>query len=157
TSRIRRRHRRNPGRRRAGRPYHSGRPSMDDPKEVAGRKAAELVRDGMRIGLGTGSTVHFTIVRLAERIREEGLAVRCVPTSADTEKKARSLGLPLVELGDVDGLDLTIDGADEIDGRFDMIKGGGGALLREKIVASLSREEAIVVGANKVVSRLGTT
>jgi ribose 5-phosphate isomerase A len=130
---------------------------MHDPKEVAGRKAAELVRDGMRLGLGTGSTVHFAIVRLAERIREQGLAVRCVPTSADTEKKARSLGIPLVELADVDGLDLTIDGADEIDGRFDMIKGGGGALLREKVVAALSREVAIVVGANKVVARLGTT
>lgn len=130
---------------------------MHDPKEVAGRRAAELVRDGMRLGLGTGSTVHFAIVRLAERIREQRLAVRCVPTSADTEKKARSLGIPLVELAEVEGLDLTIDGADEIDGRFDMIKGGGGALLREKVVASLSREVAIVVGANKVVSRLGTT
>jgi ribose 5-phosphate isomerase A len=130
---------------------------MQDPKEVAGRRAAELVRDGMRLGLGTGSTVHFTIQRLAERIREEGLAVRCVPTSIDTEKKARSLGIPLVELDDVEALDLTIDGADEIDGQFDMIKGGGGALLREKVVASISREEAIVVGASKVVSRLGTT
>jgi ribose 5-phosphate isomerase A len=130
---------------------------MQDPKEVAGRRAAELVRDGMRLGLGTGSTVHFTIQRLAERIREERLAVRCVPTSVDTEKKARALGIPLVELADVDALDLTIDGADEIDGRFDMIKGGGGALLREKVVASISREEAIVVGASKVVSRLGTT
>jgi ribose 5-phosphate isomerase A len=130
---------------------------MHDPKEIAGRQAAELVRDGMRLGLGTGSTVHFAIVRLAERVREQGLAVRCVPTSADTEKKARSLGIPLVDLAEVDGLDLTIDGADEIDGRFDMIKGGGGALLREKVVASISREEAIVVGANKVVSRLGTT
>ena len=130
---------------------------MQDPKEVAGRRAAELVRDGMRLGLGTGSTVHFTIQRLAERIREERLAVRCVPTSIDTEKKARSLGIPLVELDDVEALDLTIDGADEIDGRFDMIKGGGGALLREKVVASISREEAIVVGASKVVSRLGTT
>jgi ribose 5-phosphate isomerase A len=130
---------------------------MQDPKEVAGRRAAELVRDGMRLGLGTGSTVHHTIQRLAERIREERLAVRCVPTSVDTEKKARALGIPLVELDEVDALDLTIDGADEIDGHFDMIKGGGGALLREKVVASISREEAIVVGASKVVSRLGTT
>jgi ribose 5-phosphate isomerase A len=111
----------------------------------------------MRLGLGTGSTVHFTIVRLAERIREEKLSVRCVPTSVDTETKARALGIPLASLEDVEAIDLTIDGADEIDGRFDMVKGGGGALLREKVVASISREEAIVVGANKVVPRLGAT
>jgi ribose 5-phosphate isomerase A len=130
---------------------------MQDPKEVAGRKASELVQSGMTVGLGTGSTVHFSIVRLAERIREEGIEVRCVPTSVDTERKARSLGIPLVGLDEVEALELTIDGADEIDARFDMIKGGGGALLREKVVASISREEAIVVGANKVVERLGST
>ena len=130
---------------------------MQDPKEVAGRQAADLVQDGMRLGLGTGSTVHFTIVRISERIREEKLSVRCVPTSVDTEQKARALGIPLASLEDVDAIDLTIDGADEIDDCFDMIKGGGGALLREKVVASISREEAIVVGANKVVRKLGTT
>lgn len=130
-------------------------PSSPDPKEVAGRRAAELVRSGMVLGLGTGSTVHFTLVRLAERIREEGLDVRGVPTSVDTERKARELGIPLVGLDDVEALDLTVDGADEIDGRFDMIKGGGGALLREKVVASISRREAIVVGPGKVVERLG--
>jgi ribose 5-phosphate isomerase A len=130
---------------------------VQDPKEVAGRQAADLVRDGMRVGLGTGSTVHFTIVRLSERIREEKLSVRCVPTSIDTEAKARALGIPLATLDEVDAIDLTIDGADEIDARFDMIKGGGGALLREKVVASISREEAIVVGASKVVERLGAS
>jgi ribose 5-phosphate isomerase A len=130
---------------------------MHDPKEVAGTRAAELVRDGMRLGLGTGSTVHFSIVRLSERIRSEKLDVRCVPTSLDTERKARALAIPLATLDEVDGLDLTIDGADEIDTAFDMIKGGGGALLREKVVASISRRMAIVVGANKVVRRLGTT
>lgn len=130
---------------------------MQDPKEVAGREAAGLVENGMRVGLGTGSTVHFSIVRLAERIREEGLRLRCVPTSVDTEQKARALGIPLVGLDEVEELDLTIDGADEIDPRFDMIKGGGGALLREKVVASISRREAIVVGESKVVTRLGTT
>ena len=130
---------------------------MQDPKEVAGRKAAELVRDGMRVGLGTGSTVHFSILAIAERIREEKLSLRCVPTSLDTEQKARKLSIPLASLEEVDALDLTIDGADEIDGNFDMIKGGGGALLREKVVASISREEAIVVGASKVVTRLGST
>ncbi|MCE9593689.1 MAG: ribose-5-phosphate isomerase RpiA [Planctomycetes bacterium] len=128
---------------------------MKNPKELAGRAAAELVRDGMQVGLGTGSTVHFTLVRIAERIHDEGLRILAVPTSEDTLRKARELGIPLVELGRVERLDLTIDGADEIDGRFDMIKGGGGALLREKVVASISAREAIVVGEDKVVERLG--
>ncbi len=130
---------------------------MRDAKEVAGRKAAEFVEDGMVLGLGTGSTVFHTLVRLGERIRDEGLRVRGVPTSNDTQEKATRLGIPLVDLDLVSELDLTIDGADEIDGRFDMIKGGGGALLREKVVASISRREVIVVGQAKVVSRLGTT
>jgi ribose 5-phosphate isomerase A len=130
---------------------------MHDPKEVAGRRAAELVEDGMTVGLGTGSTVHFTLVRLAERIREEGLRVRGVPTSLDTEHKARELGIPLASLEDVASIDLTIDGADEIDADFNLTKGGGGALLREKVVAYISQREAIVVGRAKLVARLGTT
>jgi ribose 5-phosphate isomerase A len=124
-------------------------------KEAAGRAAAEHVLDGMVVGLGTGSTVHFALLRLAERVKVERLALRCVPTSLDTERKARVLGLPLVALGDVDSIDLTIDGADEIDARFDMIKGGGGALLREKVVASLSEREVIVADRSKLVERLG--
>ena len=124
-------------------------------REVAGRAAAEFVRDGMVVGLGTGSTVQFTLERLAERIRAEGLAVRGVPTSLDTERKARALGIPLVSLEQIEEIDLTIDGADEIDARFDMIKGGGGALLREKVVAVLSRREVIVVDRAKLVERLG--
>lgn len=130
---------------------------MINPKEASGRRAAEMIEDGMTLGLGTGSTVHFTIVRLAERIRAENLRVRGVPTSVATELEARELGIPLASLDQVESIDLTIDGADEIDAHFDMIKGGGGALLREKVVASLSRRVAIVVGANKVVERLGTT
>jgi len=124
-------------------------------KEAAGRAAAESVRDGMIVGLGTGSTVHYTLERLAERIRTEGLAVRGVPTSLDTERKARKLGIPLAALDEIEAIDLTIDGADEIDVRFDMIKGGGGALLREKVVAALSWREVIVVDRGKVVERLG--
>ena len=130
---------------------------MHNPKEVSGRRAAELVRDGMVVGLGTGSTVYFSLVRLRERIEREGLAIRGVPTSNDTDAKARALGIPLVGLEEVEVIDLTIDGADEIDANYDMIKGGGGALLREKVVASLSREEAIVVGPDKLVDRLGST
>ena len=130
---------------------------MKSAKEVAGREAAEQIADGMVLGLGTGSTVYFTLVRLAERIREEGLAVTGVPTSLDTEGKAREMGIPLATLDTVAAIDLTIDGADEIDGDFNMIKGGGGALLREKVVASISAREVIVVGRSKVVERLGTT
>ena len=126
-----------------------------NPKKVAGRKAAELVGDGMTLGLGTGSTVFFFLERVAERIREEGLELRGVPTSLDTESKAKEMGIPLADLAEVEFIDLTVDGADEIDGNFDMIKGGGGALLREKVVASISRREAIVVGPDKVVARLG--
>ena len=128
---------------------------MSRAKEAAGRRAAEFVESGMTVGLGTGSTVYFTLVRLAERIKTEGLELRCVPTSIDTETKSRSFGIPLVGLAEAASLDLTIDGADEIDGAFDMIKGGGGALLREKVVASLTRREVIVAGRSKVVERLG--
>ena len=128
---------------------------MADPKQVAGRRAAELVEDGMLVGLGTGSTVVHVLQRLAERAREGGLRLRGVPTSVDTQERARALGLELTSLDEVQARDLTIDGADEIDARFRMIKGGGGALLREKVVASISRRVAIVVGPDKVVERLG--
>jgi ribose 5-phosphate isomerase A len=109
----------------------------------------------MTQGLGTGTTVFFALDRLAERVREERLEVRGEATSVDTEEKARELGIPLTTLAEVPAIDLTIDGADEIDPAFNMIKGGGGALLREKVVASCSKREVIVVGADKVVDRLG--
>lgn len=130
---------------------------MSDPKQLAGQAAANLVSDGMRLGLGTGSTVHFVLLRLAERIRQEGLRVQGVPTSLDTQRKAQEWGIPLVDLSQVRSLDLVIDGADEIDPQFQMIKGGGGALLREKVVASLGRRMVIVVSDNKCVPRLGTS
>lgn len=130
---------------------------MHDPKRIAGRRAADYVQDGMTLGLGTGSTVFYTLERIGERIREEGLKLRGVPTSVDTEGKAADFGIPLVALDAVESLDLTIDGADEIDPSFHMTKGGGGALLREKVVASITKREVIVVGRNKVVERLGTT
>lgn len=130
---------------------------MENPKRVAGRRAADLVESGMTLGLGTGSTVFFVLERLAERIRDEGLKVRGVPTSLDTEGKAREMGIPLVALDEVESLDLTIDGADEIDGDFNMVKGGGGALLREKVIASISKRVVIVAGPEKAVERLGST
>ena len=130
---------------------------MSEAKRAAGRRAAELIRDGLELGLGTGSTVDPFLEALAARIEGEGLRVRGVPTSRQTERRARELGIPLATLDEVGRLDLTVDGADEIDPAFDMIKGGGGALLREKVVASVSQRVVIVVDQTKRVDRLGTT
>ena len=130
--------------------------ACDVAKREAGRAGADRIPDGARVGLGTGSTVEHTLVRLAERIRD-GLEVRGVPTSGATEQRARELGIPLVALEDVDELDVTIDGADEIDPRGNLIKGGGGALTRERIVAAASRRLIVVAGENKLVDRLGAT
>jgi len=136
-------------------PLHSMKMASINPKESAGRRAADMVQNGQTIGLGTGSTVFFTLQRLSERISEEGLFIRGVSTSVDTEEKARSMGISTIALDEATRLDVTIDGADEIDGDFQMIKGGGGALLREKVVASITDREIIVVGRDKVVDRLG--
>lgn len=123
-------------------------------KRLAGERAAAYAKEGMAIGLGSGSTVYYAIQRLAERVRA-GLNVRCIPTSSRTEELARELGLPLTDFSEVEELDLVIDGADEVDPRCNLIKGGGGALLREKIVASASRRVIIVVDETKLVERLG--
>ena len=124
-------------------------------KKLAGRYAADLVESGWDLGLGTGSTVHFALERLSERIHAGSLKVRGIPTSVDTENKCRELGIPVIGFEDATRLDLCIDGADEVDGGKRLIKGGGGALVREKIVASASREMVVIVGENKVVDRLG--
>lgn len=129
---------------------------MSRAKQAAGRRAVDdFVTDGMSLGLGTGSTVYFSLARLAERITDDGLRVRGVPTSIDTQEKARGLGIPLVALEEVETLDLTIDGADEIDGGLHLIKGGGGALLREKVVASASERLIVVADRDKIVVTLG--
>jgi ribose 5-phosphate isomerase A len=130
---------------------------LQNPKEVAGRKAAQLVQSGMTVGLGTGSTVYFTLAALAERMASEGLEIRCVPTSLDTEAKAKKMRIPLVSLDAVERIDLTIDGADEADSDFRLTKGGGGALLREKVVAYMSDRMAVVMTPDKLVERLGKT
>lgn len=129
--------------------------SVDAGKAQAAQVAASLVENGMRVGLGTGSTAALVVESLIGRWRGEGLRFVGVPTSRATAEQARAGGLELVELDAVDELDLAIDGADEVDGAFRMIKGRGGALLREKIVASSARRRAIVVTENKLVSRLG--
>ncbi|KXY78657.1 ribose 5-phosphate isomerase A [Bacillus anthracis] len=124
-------------------------------KQLAGEYAANFVKDGMKIGLGTGSTVYWTIQKLGERVKE-GLSFQAVPTSKETETLAHQLNIPLISLNDVQSLDLTIDGADEIDSNLQLIKGGGGALLREKIVASSSKELLIIADKSKLVTHLGT-
>ena len=128
---------------------------VDLVKRAAGRFAAQFVTDGMTVGLGTGSTVYFALERIAERIRDEGLRIRGVATSLDTERKGKDLGIPLSALDEIGQFDVTIDGADEVDSQFHMVKGGGGALLREKVVASMTKREIIVVGRDKLVERLG--
>ena len=126
-----------------------------DAKQRAGFKAAEFVRDGMSVGLGTGSTAYWLVERLAERVRAERLRVRCVPTSRRTEEQARARGIPLVTLGEAGELDIAIDGADEIGPDLALIKGGGGALLREKLVASAARRFVVIADASKRVDVLG--
>jgi ribose 5-phosphate isomerase A len=123
-------------------------------KQQAGEKAVEFVKDGMTIGMGTGSTVYWTIRRLGELVRE-GLKIRIVPTSKQTENLAIEHHISLVTFADVRELDLTIDGADEINPALDLIKGGGGALMREKLVATASKQLIVVADQSKVVSHLG--
>lgn len=124
-------------------------------KQEAGIRACDFVKSGMLIGLGTGSTVKFTIIELARRIKEEGLDIKGVPTSVATRDLAISLGIELVDLDEIDGLDLVIDGADEFDPNFQLIKGGGAALLREKIVAQASQKMIVVADDRKRVETLG--
>ncbi|MBM4061403.1 MAG: ribose-5-phosphate isomerase RpiA [Planctomycetes bacterium] len=123
-------------------------------KRAAAFAAADLVPDGATIGLGTGSTFAFVIARLGERLRQ-GLSVRGVPTSRTTAELAQQAGIPLVDLDAVDRLDLAIDGADEVDPHKNLIKGGGGAHLRERLVASAAAEMVVVVDESKLVKVLG--
>jgi len=128
-----------------------------DYKRQAAERGAEFVQSGMVVGLGHGSTALFAVRRLAERIDEGGLKnIRGVPCSRFMGEEAERLGIPLTTLADHPVVDLTIDGADEIDPQLNLIKGGGGALLREKIVAQASRREIIVADESKLVPALGT-
>jgi len=124
-------------------------------KQAAGERAAEYVEDGMVLGLGTGSTVYYTILKVGELVKD-GYELIGIPTSRATEELARSLGIQLGTLEDYPEIDLTIDGADEVDPDLNLIKGMGGALVREKIVAASSRKEIIVVDGTKMVRQLGT-
>ncbi|MDJ0651778.1 MAG: ribose 5-phosphate isomerase A [Simkaniaceae bacterium] len=123
-------------------------------KKVAGYAAAELVKSGMVLGLGTGSTVFYFINRLLERMKE-GLFVQAVSSSIRSEKQAKEGGILFADIDTITTVDMIIDGADEINKDKQMIKGGGGALLREKVLADISKEMVVIVDESKVVEKLG--
>jgi ribose 5-phosphate isomerase A len=124
-------------------------------KFVAARKASDFVESGMRVGLGTGSTATWLVRCLGDRVRDEGLKIRGVPTSTRTADLAREVGIEVITLDEAAWLDVTIDGADEFDGELNLIKGGGGALLHEKIVATASDRMVVIADAGKEVGHLG--
>lgn len=128
--------------------------SMDKQKKAVGEKAVEYVQDGMALGLGSGSTVYWMLKKLGERVNE-GLKIQGVPSSIRTENWAREFGIPLTSLSEVRRLDLAIDGADEVDPDFNLIKGGGGSLLREKLVNDAADRLIIVADESKLVKKLG--
>jgi ribose 5-phosphate isomerase A len=126
-----------------------------NPKQLVGEKAIEYVKDGMVVGLGTGSTAYFAILKIGELVKN-GLKIKGVPTSKQTEELALSLNIPLLEMADVTHIDVTIDGADEYDPQKQLIKGGGGALLREKIIASITKFYVIIADQSKKSAVLGS-
>lgn len=128
---------------------------IDKAKFVAAKRAVEFIENGMKVGLGTGSTAAWMVRCLGERIREEGLRVQGVPTSTRTAELARQVGIKVVSLDEAKWLDLTIDGADEFDPDLNLIKGGGAALLQEKIVATASDQMVVIADAAKEVTQLG--
>ena len=128
--------------------------TQDEAKQAVAKRAVEFVEDGMRVGLGTGTTATMFIRALAERVRS-GLRIRCVASSDASQKLGRSLGMDVTTLDELPGLDLYIDGADEVGPQLALIKGGGGALLREKIVASSAEKFIVVVDSSKIVDHLG--
>ena len=128
--------------------------AQNQEKELAGRAAAKLVQDGDIVGLGSGSTAYFTVLALGERVKA-GLKIVGIPTSNATAELARSVGIPLSTLDQHPVLDIDIDGADEIDPHLNLIKGGGGAHLREKVIAAASKKMVVIADSGKLVSVLG--
>ena len=128
--------------------------TADDQKQIAAHRALEFVKDGMVVGLGTGSTANHFVNALGSRVAS-GLSVHGVATSINTETLAIENDIPLIAMDDVQRIDVTVDGADEVDREFRLIKGGGGALLREKIVAHASDRMVVIVDEAKLVSQLG--
>ena len=128
---------------------------MSNLKQQVGIKAAEFVTDGMVVGLGTGSTAYYFVEEIGRRMKEEGLQITGVTTSSGTTAQANGLGIPLKSIDEVEFVDLTVDGADEVDPLFNGIKGGGGALLMEKVVATNSKDCIWIVDESKMVECLG--
>ncbi|MBQ4827257.1 ribose-5-phosphate isomerase RpiA [Leisingera sp. M527] len=128
---------------------------IDKAKFVAAKRAAEMVEDGMRVGLGTGSTAAWLVRCLGEMVSRDGLKITAVPTSSRTAALARDVGINVVSLDEAKWLDMTIDGADEFDADLNLIKGGGGAHLQEKIVATASDQMVVIADASKSVETLG--
>lgn len=129
---------------------------QDDLKRIAAEAAVDEVKSGMVVGLGTGSTATFAIVRLARLLRTGELSdIVGIPSSVPTYDLASSLGIPLATFAEYEAIDINIDGADEVDGKLNLIKGGGGALLQEKILAQASRRNIIVVDEGKMSEKLG--
>ncbi len=126
----------------------------DQEKEAAARASLDFIKDGYVVGLGTGSTAAYFIQLLSEKVKA-GLRIRGIPTSIRSKELAQSLGIPLTTLDDCQDIDVTVDGADEVDPQLRLIKGGGGAMLREKIVASATKTMIVVADASKQVQRLG--
>lgn len=129
---------------------------MSDAKRAAGEAAAALAENGMRLGLGTGSTTAYAIEALGRRVREDGLRVVGTPTSFAAERLARQHGIPLQTLDEMEALDLALDGADEVDPALNLIKGRGAAHTREKVVAALAARFVVLADPTKLVARLGT-
>lgn len=129
---------------------------IDKAKFVAAKRATDFVEDGMRVGLGSGSTAAWLVRCLGEMVRDEGLRIKGVPTSSRTAALAKEVGIEVISLDEAKWLDVTIDGADEFDGDLNLIKGGGGALLQEKIVATASDQMVVIADVGKEVEHLGT-
>jgi ribose 5-phosphate isomerase A len=130
--------------------------TQDEAKRRVGERVAEWIQDGMTVGLGTGSTAAMAIEALGRRVAGEHLTIRGVPTSFAAERMARGLSIPLVGLDEIDHIDLAFDGADEVDGQMNLIKGRGGAQTREKIVAFEARRFVVLVDESKLVEVLGS-
>ncbi|WP_085992995.1 ribose-5-phosphate isomerase RpiA [Oceanobacillus senegalensis] len=126
----------------------------DQLKQLVGKEAVNYIKDGMKVGLGSGTTMYYAVKALGERVKQ-GLTVVGVPTSNRTAAWAKEFGVPLTDFSEVQELDLAIDGADEVDPNLQLIKGGGGALLREKVVADAAKEFLVIVDSSKLVDHLG--
>jgi len=128
--------------------------SLMEEKRIAAERAVDYIQENMIVGLGTGSTAYWAIQKLGRRV-QEGLRIRAIATSIQSEDLAKKLGIQLISFSDISEIDITIDGADEVDYKLNLIKGGGGALLREKIVASTSKQFIVVVDESKLVTTFG--